>query len=305
MSKPLDRLTLLETFVRIAETGSISAAARDLGLSQPSASRQLSELETRLQTTLAHRTTHTLSLTSAGQDLLADARTMIAQWQALEERHLKRAADLKGPIKIVAPVALGQTELTDVAASFQEAHPGVSIEWLLEDAPIRFSETGCDCWIRVGAVPDDTLVVRRIGRVARLVVAAPSLLSPGSSRRRPASIAETPLIALAPYEAGAIPLQHKNQTTVTISPPVRMQTNNIFALKASVLAGLGMGVMPHWFVAEDLEAGRLVDVLPAWRAPELPIHIAYASNRYQPARLRAFIEILTNRVPAISGIDAP
>ncbi|MEM6810809.1 MAG: LysR family transcriptional regulator [Pseudomonadota bacterium] len=305
MSKPLDRLTLLETFVRIAEAGSISAAARDLGLSQPSASRQLSELETRFQTQLAHRTTHTLTLTSAGQGLLADARTLIGQWQALEERHLKSATDLQGPIKVVAPVALGQTALTRIAACFQEAHPGVHIEWLLDDAPIRFSEIGCDCWIRVGSVPDDTLVVRQLGRVSRLLVAAPSLLRQGSNRRRPDSVATTALIALSPYEAGAIPLHRGNQPPVTISPPVRMQTNNIFALKASVLAGLGMGVMPHWFVDEDLKAGRLVDVLPAWRAPQLPIHIAYASDRYQSARLRAFIEVLTTRVPEISGIDAP
>ncbi|MEM1437867.1 MAG: LysR family transcriptional regulator [Pseudomonadota bacterium] len=305
MSKPLDRLTLLETFVRIAEAGSISAAARDLGLSQPSASRQLSELETRLQTQLAHRTTHTLSLTSAGKELLTDARALIRQWLSLEERHISSAAELRGPIKVVAPVALGQTALTQIAASFQQRHPGVQVEWLLDDAPIRFSEIGCDCWIRVGPVPDDTLVVRRLGRVVRLVVAAPSLLSAGSARRRPGSIATTPLIALAPYEAGAIPLHRGNQPPVTISPPVRMQTNNIFALKASVLAGLGMGVMPHWFVAEDLKAGRLVDVLPAWRAPELPVHIAYASDRYQSTRLRAFIETLAERVPAISGIEAP
>ncbi|MEL7374635.1 MAG: LysR family transcriptional regulator [Pseudomonadota bacterium] len=155
MSKPLDRLTLLETFVRIAEAGSISAAARDLGLSQPSASRQLSELETRLQTQLAHRTTHTLSLTSAGRELLTDARALIRQWLSLEERHISSAADLRGPIKVVAPVALGQTALTQIAASFQQRHPGVQVEWLLDDAPIRFSEIGCDCWIRVGPVPGD------------------------------------------------------------------------------------------------------------------------------------------------------
>ena len=102
MTKSLDRLVLLETFVRIAERGSISAAARDLGLSQPSASRQLSELEGRLGAQLIRRTTHNLALTPAGQDLLVEARQMLEGWDALVERHGRGPDDIKGRLKIVA-----------------------------------------------------------------------------------------------------------------------------------------------------------------------------------------------------------
>ncbi|MEO1160302.1 MAG: LysR family transcriptional regulator, partial [Pseudomonadota bacterium] len=126
MSKPLDRITLLETFVRIAERGSISAAARDLGLSQPSVSRQLAELEQRFGAQLARRTTHELSMTPAGQDLLRDARQLIDGWHVMAERHGKGRQETRGRLKIVAPVALGQLYLADLMLQFKIAHPQVS-----------------------------------------------------------------------------------------------------------------------------------------------------------------------------------
>ena len=124
MSKSIGRLTLLETFVRIAEAGSISAAARNLGLSQPSVSRQLSELELRFKSQLMRRTTHDLSLTAAGAELLADARQLLDEWEALEEKHLDAEDTMRGKLKVVAPVALGQLHLLEAALRFQQQTPG-------------------------------------------------------------------------------------------------------------------------------------------------------------------------------------
>ena len=144
MSKSLDRLTLLETFVRIADTGSLSAAARDLGLSQPSVSRQLADLEKRLKTQLIRRNTHGLSLTETGLELLSDARQLTRAWDAVEERYLGAEEIIKGKLKVVAPVALGQSHLARFASEFQLAYPSVNLSWQLEDAAIRFTEVGCE-----------------------------------------------------------------------------------------------------------------------------------------------------------------
>lgn len=149
MSKSLDRLTLLDTFVRIAESGSISAAARDLGLSQPSVSRQLAELESRFQAQLMTRTTHTLSLTTAGSELLADARRLLDSWETIEERYIASKTGIRGSLKVVAPVALGQLQLGDIVLQFQQQHPLLSLSWHLEDNNIRFAETGCDCCLEL------------------------------------------------------------------------------------------------------------------------------------------------------------
>ena len=304
MSKPLDRLTLLETFARIAERGSISAAARDLGLSQASASRQLKDLEDRFGAQLIRRTTHSLSLTSAGQDLLRDARELTASWEALEDKHGGADQDVKGALNVVAPVALGQLHLADIALRFQLAHRGVSIGWHLNDELIRFAEIGCDCWIKVGPVPDDTLIVRELGRVERLIVAAPNLAGSGQFTS-PDQISSLPCAALQPFEGGNIALSGTSGDTFVIRPGVCLSTNNIFALHRAALMGVGFAVLPRWFVEEDLETGRLIDILPDWRATTLTVNAAFLPSRYQPKRLLQFLEHLAEEFGEIPGILAP
>ncbi|MEM9062202.1 MAG: LysR family transcriptional regulator [Pseudomonadota bacterium] len=302
MSKSLDRLSLLETFARISDRGSISAAARDLGLSQASASRQLRELEDRMGAQLIRRTTHSLALTPAGHAALADARVLIADWSAFEERHAALGDAVRGPLKVVAPVALGQTHLVDMAARFLIDHPDVTLEWELEDDPIRFAERGCDCWIKIGPVPDDTLVVRTMGRVERLIVSAPDLLR--RSLKDPRELEAVPFIALAPFEGGSLTLTNHEGATVSLTLRPRMTTNNIVSILRAVRLGAGAAVMPTWFVAQDLNDGQLVDVLPGWRARDLSINAAFLPARNQPKRLEAFLQFLGTGVRAMPGVTS-
>ncbi|MGB6230124.1 MAG: LysR family transcriptional regulator, partial [Litorimonas sp.] len=162
----MDRLSLLHTFRRIAERGSSSAAARDLGLSQASASRQLARLERDLGATLVLRTTHDLSLTRTGQAVLARARSLLGEWDALEESAREDTdAPLSGAMRIAAPVALGQLHLTSALLAFAAAHPALSLSWLLTDAEQRVAEAGLDLWVLIGVPADDTLIVERVGMV--------------------------------------------------------------------------------------------------------------------------------------------
>lgn len=301
MTRSADRLTLLTTFARIAERGSISAAARDLGLSQASASRQLADLERRLGVQLIQRSTHALSLTEAGNDCLGEARALLDGWESLAERYASETSDVRGKLKIVAPVALGQRDLAEAALRFQATHPSVTITWLLDDAPIRFAEIGCDLWIKVGRVPDDSLVVRPLGSVERLVVAAPELLN-GRRMKEPGDLDDLPCAALEPFEGGAIPLESRNGRRQTIRAQVALTTNNIFAAHKAACLGIGYAVMPRWFIADDLAAGRLVDVLPRWRAPALTINAAYLPARRQTKRLRLFVEHVSAAIGAMPGV---
>lgn len=306
MSKSLDRFTLLETFIRIAETGSISAAARDLHLSQPSVSRQLVDLEKRLNTQLIRRNTHSLALTDSGLELLADARSITNGWQMLEEKYLSAHKDIRGKLKVIAPLALGQVHLARTMCEFQMAHPAVSVTWQLQDEPIRFSEQGCDCWIKVGEVPDDTLVVRQLGTVERLLVAAPELHWHESnghfSFHEPAQLTDMPLVALQPFEGKRIPLKHKDGNEMKFAGKTAMISNNIFAVKEAALMGLGCAVLPRWFISDELASGRLVDILPDWRAPTLTVNVAYLSGLHQPERLRVFLAHLKQSILNIEGI---
>lgn len=297
-------MSLLETFVRIADTGSISAAARDIGLSQPSASRQLAELESRLKTQLVRRTTHSLALTDAGADLLADARVLLDSWDSLEEKHSAGETEISGKLKVVAPIALGQMHLARIVWQFQRDHPGVTISWQLEDQPIRFAEVGCDCWVKIGPVPDETLIVRCLGRVERLLVASREFVAEHSLPTTPKQAEKLPLVALEPFEGGQIPL-YQGKRVMTIQPDARVRTNNIFALKEATQMGLGMAVMPNWFIADELRAGKLVNLLPKWQAPSLDIHVAYLPGRHRTLRLKAFLDLLETMIPGIEGVERP
>ncbi|MEM8696458.1 MAG: LysR family transcriptional regulator [Pseudomonadota bacterium] len=291
MTRTVDRLTLLATFARIADRGSISAAARDLGLSQASASRRLTSLEDRIGVQLIARTTHELSLTAAGRDCLADARRLLGDWEALTERFAGERDALRGPIRIVAPIALGQDRLADAAFDFQKSHPNVVIDWLLQDGDIRMADIGADIWIKVGDVPDDRLIVRPLTTVERILVGIPALAG-DRAIGKPADLAPLPCAALAPFEGGDIPLKGPRGRRAKLDARVSFASNNIFAVRRAALRGIGYAVMPRWFVADDLDSGNLAELLPGWRAPALTVNAAFPPTHRQTFRVRRFMEHL-------------
>ncbi|MEM1429261.1 MAG: LysR family transcriptional regulator [Pseudomonadota bacterium] len=283
MTSRSDRLALLETFVRIAERNSLSAAARDLGTSQPSVSRQLAALEARLGVVLVRRTTHDATLTPDGLALLADARRLIGEWDAIAERYADDDT-LTGKIRVIAPVALGQSLFIQAASRFLKEHPGVTIDWRLRDDPIRFAEEGCDCWLKVGPVPDDTLVVRELARVERLVVATPACRDAYEAT----DLEAWPWLTLGPFEGSRIELWDETGAAQAFSVAPKLASDNIFAVREAVVQGVGVAIMPHWFVAQHLRAGTLVDAAPGFRAQRLPVNLALAAGTRRPARVEQF-----------------
>lgn len=283
MGTRFDRLALLETFMRIAERQSLSEAARDLGTSQPSVSRQLAALETRLGVVLVRRTTHNVTLTPDGIALLADARRMVGEWEAIEDRHSEDDA-LKGTVRVIAPVALGQSLFVRPAAQFMKDHPNITIDWRLRDDAIRFAEEGCDCWLKIGPVPDDTLVVRELARVERLVVGTPDCLE----RHTGVELEAMPWLTLGPFEGNRIELFEQNEAAQSFSVTPKMASDNIFAIYEAAIQGAGIAIMPRWFVAPDLDDGTLNDAAPNLRAARLPVNLALASGSRRPARVEKF-----------------
>ncbi|MEO0477362.1 MAG: LysR family transcriptional regulator [Planctomycetota bacterium] len=287
MSTRFDRLALLETFVRIAERQSLSGAARDLGTSQPSVSRQLAALESRLGVVLVRRTTHDVTLTPDGLGLLADARRMLGEWEAIKDRH-SEDHELKGTIRVIAPVALGQSLFIRAAAQFLKDYPGITSDWRLRDDAIRFAEEGCDCWLKVGPVPDDTLVVRELVRVERLIVGAPDCLD----RHTGVDLDAMPWLTLGPFEGNRIELFDEKGSPKTFMVTPKLASDNIFAVYEAAIQGVGIAILPHWFVASDLEDRRLIDVAPMFRAARLPVNLALASGARRPARVAQFCKAI-------------
>lgn len=292
MNLKSDRFALMETFVRIVEAGSLSAAALQLGTSQPTISRRLHALESALGVRLLQRTTHAIQLTEVGQRYLARAKDLLGEWQGFEAE-LRGDGDVpSGVLRVVAPHAFGQQQLVGPVVEYLRRYPEMTVEWRLHDGPVRFVEDGIDCIVCVGAPEGESIVVRKIFEVARIVVAAPSVVPPGRALTRPAALAALPWLALSPYYRNSVRLESDRGTTTSLRIRPRLVTDSLFALRQAVCGGLGAAVMSEWIVADDIASGRLQHLVPRWRAQPLPVYVAYPQARFYPAKLRSFVEVM-------------
>lgn len=290
---PFEDLTLLRAFVRIVESGSISAAARTSKIPQPTLSRHLRTLEELSGTTLLRRDTHRMSLTEAGQRLLEDAQAMLSLAEEAAQRLDEEHAVLRGHLRLFATVDFGQSTVTRLITRFLRANAGVTAKLSYSNRPLHMIDEGCDAGVVVGNITDESLVARPAGKVVRYVVAAPALIEQQDAVRKPADLASWPWVALAAAQFGG-------SEKVTLSAPKReaqtfritplLISEGVTSLREAARAGLGIAVLPDWLAREDLVAGRLVRVLPQWNAPELPVHVIYTGQRRLPARVRAFVD---------------
>ena len=290
MKTALDRIELMQTFIRIVEAGSLSAAAAQLGTTQPTVSRRLQALERMLGIKLLQRSTHAMQLTEEGQRCFAHARELVANWSAFQA-DLRGSADApEGTLRVVVPHAIGQQQLVGPLADYLRRHPRVCVEWLLHDRTPDFIADGIDCAIHVGAVDDLSVVAVKLAEIPRIVVAAPALLAGGALPERVSELASLPWLALRTFYRNEITLRHCSGTEERLALQPRMCTDSLYALRSAAL--LGLGVASSWAVADDLAQGALLHLLPQWCATPLPVYLIYPYANFYPAKLRCFVNIL-------------
>ncbi|WP_448188993.1 LysR family transcriptional regulator [Azospirillum sp. sgz301742] len=297
-----DRMALMETFVRIVEAGSLSAAAVQLNSTQPTVSRRLQALERWLGVRLLQRSTHTMKLTSDGARCYGRAKELIADWQVLESEMRGASDEPAGLLRVVAPHAFGQQQLVGPLAAYLQRYPRMTVEWLLHDRMPDFIAEGIDCAIRVGEVPDPSVVAVRLGLVPRIVVAAPAVLGGAPLPAHPTELARLPWLALHTFYRDEVVLTHA-ETGETVHFPIRprLSTDGLYALRSAAVMGLGAGIASAWALGEELAAGRLLHVAPDWQAAPLPVYLVYPPARFYPARLRRFIETMRAALPEALG----
>lgn len=302
-----DRVALLQTFVRIVEAGSLSAAAVQMSTTQPTVSRRLQALERSLGLPLLQRSTHQMKLTEDGERCFERAKELLASLETLEA-DLRGAGDQpSGTLRVVVPHAFGQEKLVAPLATYLTRYPRVSVEWLLHDGPHSFVSEGIDCAIQVGAVTDPTVVALRLSEVPRIVVAAPTVLAGAGRLTHPSQLAALPWLALRTYYRSEIALRHAaSGERIALPLRPRMSTDSLYALRSAAVRGLGVCVASAWLLGDDLEARRLVRLVPDWQADPLPVHLVYPKAPFYAARLRRFIEIMKEALPSvITGAEAP
>jgi DNA-binding transcriptional LysR family regulator len=286
----MDRLTLMETYVCVVDTGSFSAAARRLDVGQPAVSKAIAQLEQRLGTRLLLRSTRGLTPTSAGQSFYDGARRTIAQADEADEAARDSGASLTGRLRICAAVTFARLHVVPHIKTFLDAHPDLSIEVMLDDRHIDLLEQGIDVALRMGTLSDSAMTARRIAQGRRAVVGTPAYFAAHGEPRIPADLAGHRAVVYTQDIGGSGAWAFcRDSTEVSVTVDGRLRVTAAEGVRAAVFSDLGLAVASEWMFAPELASGAVKAVLTDWALPPLDLWAVYPSGRLASAKARAFV----------------
>jgi len=301
-------------FTKVVETRSFTGAAEQLGLPKSTVSRRLAQLEERLGVRLVQRTTRKLALTDIGQAYYERCSRIVSDVQAAEQLVTDMQATPRGRVRMTAPIDISTRYLGRVCAAFVAANPDVTVELEASDRIVDLIEEGFDVALRFGALPESTLIARRLCRIDSLLVATPAYLA---RRGTPATIEDLDdheRVLFTPSPRVQSWTLYQGEATYEFGRPARLASNNVGAVYEAVLAGAGISVLSEFIVADDVAAGRLVQLLPSWRNRSVDAHAVYPARQNLPPRLSLFLDHLarsfdpvpwTVRAPDAAGAEPP
>ncbi|MGX5665252.1 LysR family transcriptional regulator [Rhizobium daejeonense] len=280
----------LEVFARVIATGSMSMAARDLGLSPAVVSKRIKRLEDRLGTRLLQRTTRQISLTEAGQGFHQRILAVLAGIEEAETYASGRASEVSGTLKISAPTSFGRMHIAPHLKAFMDAHPDLAIQLVLSDEFTDIVGGGFDLAIRIAELTDSTLVAKRLAPVRRLLCASPDYIT---AHGMPRNIDDLKRHRCLPAHNHDVWRLEGPKGTLNIRPEGMLITNSSEVIREAVIAGLGIALRSTWDIGEELKTGRLVQVLPAYEGSHnVTLSAVYPSRQFLPAKVRLFIDYL-------------
>ncbi|GGF15150.1 LysR family transcriptional regulator [Aliidongia dinghuensis] len=293
----MDQFTALSYFVRVAEIGSFSDAARDLGRSQSAISQQVRMLESHLRVRLIDRTTRRFSLTEAGVRYLSDAKLVLEALAEADAAVSEQENAMSGRLAISAPVNFGCSLLGGFLFEFAQAYPDIRLDVSLSDRFVDIVAEGFDLAIRLGTVNDPSIVARYIGTIERCLAATPTYLDGMGRPASPSDLVKLAYIAHAGIRGGEqFTLIHKDGTRQQVAVNPIMRSDNSQMVTEAISAGIGVGLVHELLLPRLTESGALERVLPDWRYEAQPVHAIYQSNRYIPRRVRVFVDALASHL---------
>jgi DNA-binding transcriptional LysR family regulator len=290
-----DRLQELSVFVRAAESGSFSRAARELGLSQPSVSRIIGELETRLGVTLLLRTTRRITVTDAGALFLTRAREVLADLEDAEDA--ARGVDsLRGTLRITMPIVYGTRYIIPRLPRFLKLHPLLRVELSVADERHDLIAEGTDIAIRLGPLNDSGFGARKLATLPRFLVAAPSYLAERGTPKTPADLAAHDCI-FGPGLFGRTTWSFtRNGTETSVDVRGRITTDSGPGVFASVLAGLGIAMTSPVMAGPEIEAGALVPLLKSYKLAPVDVYAVFPAGPRPSTKVRALVDFLAEEL---------
>ncbi len=297
IDRAVDRLDSMSILVAVVEAGSLSAAARRLRTPLATVSRKISELEAHLGTRLLNRTTRRLVLTEAGESYIAACRRILEEVDEAERAAAGEYSAPRGELIVTAPIVFGRLHVLPVVIDFLRAYAEIAIRLTLADHAVNLLEEHVDVAVRIGALPDSSLVATRLGAIRRVVCASPGYFAARGVPQMPADLAAHDCVAFEGTSGTAWRFaQGKSEESVAVRP--RLVVNTAEAAIDAAIAGLGVTRVLSYQAAEALRAGTLALALAAFEPAPSPVHLVHAGGRLLPQKLRAFRDFAAPRIKA-------
>jgi DNA-binding transcriptional LysR family regulator len=295
MSK-LPDLEGLAIFAKVVEIRSFAGAAAELKLSKATVSKAVNRIEKRLGARLINRTSRRLALTDAGRQLAGRAAHILAEGEAAEDAALAQATVPRGLVRLAAPMSFGVLHIAPLLPEFLATYAEVSVDLHLSDAMVDLVGEGFDAAIRIAALPDSSLVARRLCEMPRYLVGSPAYLNKHGRPKHPLHLAQHRCIGYSYTTAPDTWRFTKNGKSATVRPSGPLRVNNGDAMMPALIDGTGLGILPEFILREALAAGRLERLLPDWSLPSGAAYWIAPPGGPRPKRVEVLADFLVEKL---------
>lgn len=289
----MDQIQAMRIFVRVVEAGTFTRAADSLSLPKATVTKHVQALEERLRVKLLNRTTRRVTVTPDGAAYYDRTVRLLTDLDDIEASMTNARASPRGRLRIDVGTSVAQLLIIPHLAEFHARYPDIQVDLGVSDRMVDLIGDNVDCVIRGGELSDQSLVARRIGNLEFITVAAPDYLARKGTPVHPIEVEEkhASVIYFSPQTNRHYPLEfRKGEESLDISGPYQVSVNESNAYVTAIVAGLGIGQITSWQASRHLASGTLVQLLPEWTQPLLPVYVVYPPNRHLSAKVRAFVD---------------
>jgi DNA-binding transcriptional LysR family regulator len=294
----MDRFESMSVLVAVVEAGSLSAASRRLGMPLATVSRKISELEAHLKTRLLHRSTRRISLTESGRPYFEACKRILEDVGETERAALGEFQAPRGELVITAPIVFGRLHVLPVVTEFLKQHREIVVRLTLADQILNLLEHHVDLALRIGALPDSSLIALPLGTTRRVVCGAPSYFTAHGVPKHPTDLARLDCITFEGLTSPSVWQFARRKADVAVKIRSRLVVNTAEAAIDAAIAGIGLTRVLSYQIAETLRRGELAIVLEAFEPEPMPVSLVHAGGRLLPIKLRAFLDFAAPRLRA-------
>ena len=294
----MDRLEAMVTLVAAVEAGSLSAASRKLGMPLATVSRKVSDLEAHLRTRLVNRTSRRLTLTDAGRSYVAACRRILEDVGEAERAASGEYSAPRGELIITAPIVFGRLHVLPVALEFLAAYPDIDIRLVLADHVVNLQEDHVDLAVRIGALPDSSLMATRVGAIGRVVCASPAYFAERGLPKTPGDLSQHDCVTFGGLTSSDTWIFASGKSAVSVPVHSRLVVNTAEAAIDAAVAGIGITRVLSYQAANAIRAGTLALALREFEPTPTPVSLVYAGEGLLPVKLRAFVDFTAPRLKA-------